>query len=109
FESCPITNILQLTKPEWNGKVALQDPQGKTSFDDWFNQMETHADDQVAAAYKEEFGTDLDTSSASATQQWVAALAANAPLLTDADQAASEAVGAPGQTEPFIGMISTAK
>jgi iron(III) transport system substrate-binding protein len=109
FKTCPITNIWQLTEPEWKGKVAMQDPLGKTSFDDWFNQMQSHADDKVAAAYKEEFGKDLDTSSETATAQWVKALAANGPLLTDADQAASEAVGAPGQTQPFIGMISTAK
>jgi iron(III) transport system substrate-binding protein len=109
YDSCPITNIWQLTEPEWSGKVAMQDPLGKTSFDDWFNQMQSHADAQVAAAYQDLYGKPLDTSSESATAQWVKALAANSPLLTDADQAASEAVGAPGQTEPFVGMISTAK
>jgi iron(III) transport system substrate-binding protein len=109
YDTCPITNIWQLTEPEWKGKVAMQDPLGKTAFDDWFNQMQSHGDEEVAAAYQDLYGKPLDTGSETATAQWVKALAANSPLLTDADQAASEAVGAPGQTEPFVGLISTAK
>ena len=51
YDSCPVTNIWELTGPAWKGKVAMQDPLGKSSYVDWFNQMATHADDQVAAAY----------------------------------------------------------
>jgi iron(III) transport system substrate-binding protein len=107
--TCPVTNIWQLTEPEWKGKVAMQDPLGKAQFDDMFNQMQSHGDADMAAAYKELYGKDLDTSSETATAQWVKALAANAPLLTDADEAAAEAVGAPGQKEPFMGLVSSAK
>ena len=106
---CPVTNIWQLTEPEWKGKVTFQDPLHKSSFDDWFNQLEMHADAKIAAAYKAEYGKDLDTSSLSATKQWVKALAANGPLLTDSDSNASESVGAAGQGQSFIGMMSTAK
>ena len=45
YDECPIKNIWQLTEPEWKGKVALQDPLGKASYIDWFNQMATHGDD----------------------------------------------------------------
>ena len=109
YDSCPVTNIWQLTEPEWRAKVAFVDPLTKGTYTDWFNQMETHADDQVAAAYKARFGTDLDTSAESATRQWLKAFAANAPLVTDGDDPVSEAVGAPGQAEPFFGMLSSAK
>ncbi len=57
----------------------------------------------------EHFGKPLKTDKGSAAEAWVAAIAANAPLLTDADAAAGQAVAAPGQTEPFIGIVSTAK
>ena len=76
---------------------------------DWFSQMATHADDKVAAAYKAHYGKELKTDEDSATAAWVKALAANSPLLTDADEAAAQAVGAPGQKEPFIGLVSSAK
>lgn len=109
YDSCPIKNMWQLTEPEWKGKVALQDPLGKASYVDWFNQMATNADEKVAAAYKEHFGKDLVTDEESATAAWVKALAANSPLLTDADEAAAQAVGAPDQKEPFIGLVSSAK
>lgn len=109
YDSCPIGNIWELTEPEWNRKVALSDPLNKPGYIDWFNQMETHQDQAVADAYEAHFGQELDTSSQSATKSWVEALAANAPLLTDSDSAAAEAIGAPGQDDPFMGLISSAK
>ena len=109
FDKCPVSNIWELTEPKWKGKVAMQDPLGKPSYVDWFNQMAKHGDDKVAAAYKAHFGKDLKTEEASATAAWVKALAANAPLLTDADAAAAEAVGAAGQKEPFMGLMASAK
>ncbi|MDT1063796.1 ABC transporter substrate-binding protein [Paracoccus sp. CPCC 101403] len=109
FDKCPITNIWQLTEPEWKGKVSMQDPLGKPSYTDWFNQMRSHADDRIAAAYEAKYGKKLDAAAASATEAFVAALAANGPLLTDSDSAAAEAVAAPGQTQPFVGLVSAAK
>ncbi|MDO9640607.1 MAG: ABC transporter substrate-binding protein [Pseudotabrizicola sp.] len=109
YDTCPITNIWQLTDPEWSRKVAFVDPLTKGTYPDWFNQMQTHADDQMAAAYAAHYGKPLETDEASATAAWVKALAANAPLLTDGDDAASAAIGAPGQAAPFVGLLSSAK
>lgn len=109
FDKCPVSNIWELTEAKWKGKVAMQDPLGKASYVDWFNQMAKHGDDKVAAAYKEFYGKDIQTEDTSATAAWVKALAANAPLLTDADAAAAEAVGVAGQKEAFMGLISSAK
>lgn len=109
YQSCPVKNIWELTEAKWKGKVALQDPLGKASYVDWFNQMAKHADDKIAAAYKAYYGKDLVKDEDTATAMWVKALAANAPLLTDADEAAAQAVGAPNQKEPFVGLISSAK
>lgn len=109
YDSCPVDNIWELTGPEWQRKVTMSDPLNKPAYADWFNQMETHWDDAVAEAYEAHFGNKLDTSKQSATASWVEALAANAPLLTDSDSAAAEAIGTPGQDEPFFGLISSAK
>ncbi|WP_245893380.1 ABC transporter substrate-binding protein [Devosia naphthalenivorans] len=109
YDSCPVSNVWELTEPNWYGKVAFVDPLTKGTYTDWFNQMERHADAELAAAYKDHFGKDLDTSSESATKQWVKGLAANGPLVTDGDDPASDAVGAPGQAEPFFGLMSSAK
>ncbi len=109
YDTCPLTNIWQLTEEEWSGRFAMQDPLGKPSYTDWFNQMRTYADDKVRAAYEAQYGKPLETEYDSATEAFVAALAANGPLLTDSDSAAAEAVAAPGQTEPFLGLVASAK
>lgn len=109
YDKCPVSNIWELTDAKWKGKVAMQDPLNKASYVDWFNQMALHADDKVAAAYQDYFGKPLETTEASATAAWVKALAENSPLLTDADEAAAQAAGAPGQKEPFMALISSAK
>lgn len=108
-DSCPISNIWELTEPEWSRRVTMQDPLGKPTYTDWFNQMETHSDDDVAAAYEAYYGKPLETTEASATKAWVKALAENSPLLTDSDSSAADTVGAKGQTESFMGLMSTAK
>ena len=68
-----------------------------------------HHDDEMAAAYETQFGTELDRSQQGAMRAWVKAFAANGPLLTDSDDAISDAVGAPGQKAPFFGLLSSAK
>ena len=109
YDACPISNMWELTEPEWRGRVAIQDPLGKTVYTDWFNQMEAHGNDELAAAYEAHTGKPLDTSAESATRIFVKALAGNAPLTTSSDDAAAEAAAAPGQTEPFIALVSAAK
>ena len=109
YDSCPLDNMWALTDPEWSRKIALSDPLNKPGYVDWFNQMETHWDQAIADAYEAHYGKKLDTSSQSATASWVQGLAANAPLLTDSDSAAAEAIGTPGQADPFVGLVSSAK
>lgn len=108
-QSCPIDNIWALTEEAWRGRFVLQDPLGRAALLDWFNQLETHMDDAVAQAYQAHFDRPLETTEPSATAAWVAALAANGPLLTDSDQGISDAVGTPDQPTSFMGLISSAK
>lgn len=109
YDACPVSNIWELTEAQWTRRFALIDPLSKSSYTDWFNQMETHHDDVVRAAYEEHFGKALETEFDSATKAWVSALGANQPLVTDGDDQTSSAVGAPGQDEPFFGLLSSAK
>lgn len=109
YSECPIRNLWDLTKPEWRGRVAFYDPLKKGTYPDWFNQMEIHADDLMRAAYEEAFGKPLETDLDSATKAWVKAFAQNGPLVAPGDDEIAEAVGAPGQKEPFFGLMSSAK
>ncbi len=48
YDKCPVTNIWQLTEPRWKGKLAMLDLFEKPLYADWFNQIETHHDADVA-------------------------------------------------------------
>nr|KDP74157.1 ABC transporter substrate-binding protein [Ensifer adhaerens] len=109
YDKCPVGNIWELTEAKWKGKIALVDPLTKSTYTDWFNQLEKHADNAVKEAYKVHFGKDLETVEKSAAAAWIKALAQNGPLVTDGDDPVAEAVGAAGQKEPFFGLLSSAK
>lgn len=109
YDSCPVSNIWALTDAEWTRRFAMIDPLSKSSYTDWFSQMESHHDDAVRAAYKAHYGKPLETEFDSATKAWVADLGANAPLATEGDDNTSAAIGAPGQDNPFFGLLSSAK
>ena len=108
YDKCPVTNIWQLTEPQWKGKLAMLDLFDKPLYADWFNQIETQHDADVAKAYQDLYGKKLETAEKSATAAWVKAFAENEPLLSDSTTVA-EAAGAPGQAEPFFVITSTAK
>lgn len=108
YDSCPVSNIWQLADAEWSHRVTLSDPLDKPNYADWFNQLAEHHDGAMAAAYEAYFGKPFDVAQGSATQAWVEAFAANSPMIGDSGVVA-EAIGAPGQDQPFVGMLSTAK
>lgn len=105
-DSCPVTNVWQLVDPEWNRRVSLMDPLEKPAYADWFNQLAEGHDAEMAAAYAAHYGKPFEGESATAA--WVKAFAANGPLVADSSGVA-EAIGAPGQAQPFFGMLSAAK
>lgn len=108
YKTCPVTNIWQLTEPEWKGRVAMLDIYDKPLYADWFNQLETHHDAAIAKAYQDLYGKKLETTERSATAAWVKAYAKNAPMMGDSGTVAN-AAGAGGQAKPFFALISTAK
>ncbi len=108
YDSCPITNIWQLTEGEWRNKITLQDPAIKPLYIDWFNQMATHHDQAMAEAFHAFSGEPLDTDEASATAEFVKRLAQNGPLMTPSDSEAADAIGTVDAGDSFVGLISTA-
>ncbi len=109
YDSCPVNNMWELTTPEYKGRTVFQDPVGDNGALDWYSQMGAFGDDELLAAYEEQFGAPLATEHDSAAAEWVARLAANSPILSKSSEEASEAVGALGQSTPPIGLMSSAK
>lgn len=108
-DGCPVDNVWALTDDDWTGQVVLEDPTLKVQTLYWVNQMAEHHDDEMEAAYEDYFGEPLATDEDSASAEWLKRLAQNSPLLTKGGSETGEAVGAAGQTEGFVGLLSTAK
>ena len=108
-DTCPVDNMWALTTPEYAGKTVFQDPVGDNGALDWYSQLAGFGDDDLRTAYQDQFGEPLETDLDSAAAEWVSRLAANNPILTKSSEEASEAVGALGQTDPPIGLMSSAK
>ncbi|MBV5246797.1 MULTISPECIES: ABC transporter substrate-binding protein [Mycolicibacterium] len=109
YDSCPVSNIWQLTDTEFNGRVAIADPLSNPKYPYWFNSMALNDDAALREAYTQHFGTDLETDQPDAAHEWVKRLAQNNPMITPTDEEVSEAVGAPDQKEPSFGPMSMAK
>ncbi|MDY5153564.1 iron(III) transport system substrate-binding protein [Actinobaculum suis] len=107
YDSCPVSNVWELTEEDWKGKVAMEDPEGANKMLDWFSQMSQFGETEMRDAYKEHFGKEF--AGESATEEWVGKLAANSPILTDSNENVSAAVGAPGQSEPPVGLMASSK
>jgi iron(III) transport system substrate-binding protein len=107
-DGCPVDNMWALTEPEWAGKVAFPDPQLRNETMFWFNQIETHSDDEMAAAYEAYFGEALETDEASATAEWVKRFAGNSPTIARGDSDVGPIIGASTEDDSRIGFLSTA-
>src|SRR5690606_7696325 len=102
YDSCPISNVWELTEPEWKGRIALVDPLTKGTYADWFNQMQTYGEEAMREAYQDFYGHDFAPGEfETATQAWVAGLARSGPLLAESAEPVSEAIGTAGDTQPF--------
>lgn len=108
YDSCPISNLWEVTEDEWKGKVSLQDPELKTAVTYMFNEMAAN-DELMHEAYEDLYGEELVTEEETATAEWAKRLAENDPLVTKSSSDATAPIGTPGLDDPFVGLIASAK
>jgi iron(III) transport system substrate-binding protein len=90
----PVTNLWQLTMPEWTGKVMMVDPTQRGELLDLLVEVALRPD-EMAAAYKAQFGTDIviDSDLNGAGEQFIRALFANDLILVPNSDVLNKAVG----------------
>lgn len=111
-DGSPITNIWQLTEPEWQGKIMMQNPLDNLSWGSWITGFCVgEVPDQLAAAYKELYGEDLVLSEgcANAGYEFLKRLHDNKPTYTSSSDEIAESVGTPGQSDPPVGFCASSK
>ena len=106
-DGSPITNLWQLTEPEWNGRVVAVDPSVRGDYLDLMTEI-VRQSEAMAAAHEEHFGTpvELDEGVEDAGRQFLKDLYANGLVLVDDTDNVNAAIGATGQDAPPVGFTS---
>ena len=111
-DGSPITNIWQLTEPQWKGKILMQNPLDNLSWGSWITGFCVgDVPDQLAAAYEELYGEALVLSDGceNAGYEFLKRLHDNEPIYTSSSDEIAEAVGTPGQSDPPVGFSASSK
>ncbi len=105
YDTPPINNWWDLTRPEWARKVVMQNPLHHATTMYLFVAMVQHAA-EMAEAYQAEFGErlQLDADCPNAGYQWIKAFLANEPTYVVGGIEVAEAVGTPDQFDPPLGI-----
>lgn len=108
----PVTNIWEITEPEWKGRIMMQNPLDNVSWGSWITGFCVGDEpDKLAAAYEELYGEPLELSPEceNAGYEFLKRLHDNEPVFTSSSDEIAEAVGTPGQTNPPIGFSASSK
>lgn len=108
----PVSNLWEITQPEWKGRVMMQNPLDNIAWGSWITGFcvgDTPA--QLEAAYKDLTGEALVLSDGceNAGYEFLKRLHANSPIFTSSSDEIAESVGTRGQTNPPIGFCASSK
>lgn len=106
-DSCPISNLWELTEPAWKGKFFIEDPMNDASTLSKLITIANHPD-EMAAAYKEYYGSDpvLDSDTPDAGWLWLKRFAQNGPIPEPGGDEVDSAFATPGMTDSYMALTS---
>lgn len=106
-DKCPITNIWELTQPEWKGKFFIEDPLNDASTLSKLITIARHAD-EMKAAYVALYGKDpvLDADTPDAGWLWLKRFAQNGPIPEPGGDEVDSAFATPGMTDSYMAITS---
>lgn len=103
----PITNLWQLTTPQWRGKVLMEDPAVRGEVLDLLTEIALHPD-EMAKAYEVQFGKpiEVDAMFDGAGEQFIADLFNNDLVLVNDSTTLRAAIGDKKATTPSVGFTT---
>jgi iron(III) transport system substrate-binding protein len=106
-DSCPISNIWELTEPEWENKIFIENPIDDASTLSKLITFASHPE-EMAEAYKAFYGEDpvLDEDTKDAGWLWLKRFAQNNPIPQPGGDEVDSAFATPGMTENFLAFTS---
>ncbi|MBP9040775.1 MAG: ABC transporter substrate-binding protein [Anaerolineaceae bacterium] len=106
-DTCPISNIWELTQPEWKGKIFIEDPLNDASTLSKLITIAAHPD-EMKAAYVALYGSEpvLDEDTPDAGWLWLKRFAQNGPIPESGGDEVDAAFATPGMTESYMALGS---
>jgi len=108
YDEAPVSNIWELTLPEWKNKVVVRDPMrsGGTmmTFVDWVGNA-----DKLAEAYEEFFGKPIELTTPNAGYELIKRLLDNGLQLAPGSREVNTAVSQHDIPNPPIGQVTSSK
>jgi iron(III) transport system substrate-binding protein len=106
-DTCPITNLWELTNPEWKGKFFIEDPLNDASTLSKLITIAYHAD-EMKAAYVALYGSEpvLDADTPDAGWLWLKRFAQNGPTPEPGGDEVDTAFATPGMTDSYMAITS---
>jgi iron(III) transport system substrate-binding protein len=106
-ETCPISNLWELTNPEWKGKFFIEDPMNDSSTLSKLITIAAHPD-EMKAAYVALYGSEpvLDDDTPDAGWLWLKRFAQNAPTPEPGGDEVDSAFATPGMTDSYMALTS---
>jgi iron(III) transport system substrate-binding protein len=105
-----ISNVWELTDPEWAGRVQFKDPAGEgVNYN--FLTMITNPEwsQKLAEAYQDHYGRPIQLTTENAGYEWIQSFFNNSLLLGNSDTRISENVGTKGQPNTVMGLFVYSK
>ena len=106
-DKCPVTNLWELTQPEWKGKLVIEDPLNDASTLSKLLTIVYHAD-EMKQAYVDLYGSEptLDADTPNAGWLWLKKFAQNAPIPEPGGDEVDSAFATPGMTDNLLAFTS---
>ncbi len=106
-EKCPISNIWELTNPEWKKKIFIEDPLNDASTLSKLITFAAHPE-EMKAAYVALYGSDpiLDADTPDAGWLWLKRFAQNGPIPQPGGDEVDSAFATPGMKENYLALTS---
>jgi len=106
-EKCPISNIWELTNPEWKKKIFIEDPLNDASTLSKLITFAAHPE-EMKAAYVALYGSEpvLDADTPDAGWLWLKRFAQNGPIPQPGGDEVDSAFATPGMKENYLALTS---
>ena len=106
-DSCPVTNLWELTQPEWQGKVVIEDPLNDASTLSKLLAIVSHTD-EMKQAYVDLYGAEptLEADTPDAGWLWLKKFAQNGPIPQPGGDEVDSAFATPGMTDNLLAFTS---